>query len=213
MRRLVWGFGLALAGCMSTGSGVQGSGVAGGEDRTVDAFTRVEQLGSADLEVEIGAPQRVRVEADDNIVPLIETRTVEGALRISSTQNYSARKGVRVGVAAPVVEAVTLAGAGNVKVAGVAGEKFAGAIKGSGDMVLTGTVGELEVRVAGSGDVDASGVTAARVVVHVSGSGDVKVTASERVEAHISGSGSVRYGGGAKEVVRKVSGSGSVEPM
>ena len=152
MRRWGWGVGLAFAGCLSTGSGVQGSGVAGGEDRTVDAFTRVEQLGSADLEVEIGAPQRVRVEADDNIVPLIETKTVEGALRISSTQNYSARKGVRV-------------------------------------------------------------VVAARVVVHVSGSGDVKVTASERVEAHISGSGSVRYGAGAKEVVRKVSGSGSVEPM
>lgn len=211
MRR-VWLLALVL-GCDSFGSGVQGSGVAGAEDRTVAAFMRIEQAGSADLDVEVGAPQRVRVESDDNLLPLIETRTVEGTLRISSTKNYSAKTGVLVKAAAPVIEAVTVAGAGDVKASGIAGEKFVASIKGAGDMTLGGAVKELEVSVNGSGDVDASGIAAARVVVRISGSGDVKVTASERVEAHISGSGSVRYGGGAKEVVKDVSGSGSVEPM
>ena len=96
---------------------------------------------------------------------------------------------------------------------GIAGESFVATIKGAGNMNLAGTVGELELRISGAGDVDASGLTAARVVVHISGSGDVKVSASERVEAHISGSGDVKYAGGAKDVVRDVSGSGSVEPM
>ena len=200
-------------GCDSFGSGLQGSGVAGGEDRTVDAFTRIEQLGSANLEVEAGVPQRVRVETDDNILPLIETKTVDGTLRISSTKNYSAKTGVLVKAAAPVIEGVTVAGSGDVKASGIAGEKFVASIKGSGDMKLGGAVKELEVSVNGSGDVDASGLPAARVVVRISGSGDVVVSASERVEAHISGSGSVRYGGGAKDVVTDVSGSGSVKPM
>jgi len=60
----------------------------------------------------------VRVEADDNLVPLIETRTVEGALRIASTQNYCAKTKVRVLAAGPVIEGVDLAGAGDVKVRG-----------------------------------------------------------------------------------------------
>lgn len=212
MQMLVLGLGLAL-GCNSVGPGVQGSGVAGGEDRTVEAFTQVEQMGSADLELEIGAPQRVRVSADDNLVPLIETRTVEGALRISSTKNYSSKLGVQVQVAAPAIGGVTLTGAGDVKARGISGEGFAATLKGAGDMQLAGAASELTLRVSGSGDVDASGVAAARVVVHVTGSGDVTVTASERVEAHISGSGNVRYAGGAKDIVQDVSGSGSVAPM
>ncbi|MBL8974786.1 MAG: DUF2807 domain-containing protein [Myxococcales bacterium] len=204
--------GLGLA-CQSSAPGVQGSGVAAGEDRTVEAFTRVELLGSANLELEVGPAQRVRVEADDNIVPLLETTVSEGALRIASRKGYSTKTQPLVRAAAPVVTGVALQGAGDVTARGIAGESFVATIKGAGNMNLAGTVGELELRISGAGDVDASGLTAARVVVHISGSGDVKVSASERVEAHISGSGDVKYAGGAKDVVRDVSGSGSVEPM
>ena len=219
-RGMMRGFGLACivafgvsSGCEYMSPGVQGSGVAAVEERTPEPFMWVEQMGAATVEIDIGAAQRVRVEADDNIVPLIETRTVEGALRISSTKSYSARTGVMVRISAPTLLGVEVAGSGDLRARGVAGDRFAARIAGSGDMNLAGAVGDLELRVSGSGDIDATGLAAARVTVRISGSSTVTIHASERVEAHISGSGSVRYAGSPKEVTRDISGSGSVLPL
>lgn len=219
-RGMMRGFGpgllvaLGLAcGCESNSPGVQGSGVAAVEERTPEPFTRVEQMGSAAVEIDVGAAQRVRVEADDNVVPLIETRTVEGALCVSSTESYSAKAGVMVRISAPTLTGVNVVGSGDLRARGVVGDRFAATTAGSGAMNLAGAVGDLELRVSGSGDIDATGLAAARVTVHISGSSSVTIHASERVEAHITGSGSLRYAGSPKEVTREILGSGSVEPL
>ncbi|MEI9957281.1 MAG: DUF2807 domain-containing protein [Ferruginibacter sp.] len=51
-----------------------GSGNVVTENRTVDNFTGIDVSSSFDVEVKIGSPASVRVEADDNIIKYIVTK-------------------------------------------------------------------------------------------------------------------------------------------
>ena len=68
---------------------VKGSGTLASEVRQVAEFTEVELAGSADVEVTVGGEQKVVVEADDNILPLVETNVVNGRLVIRIKPNNS----------------------------------------------------------------------------------------------------------------------------
>jgi hypothetical protein len=108
---------------------------------------------------------------------------------------------------------VTISGSGDVNATGLKEAKVAITIKGSGDVKLAGAADELSVDVAGSGDVDSRELAAKRADVNVRGSGDVKVRADESLHAAVRGTGDVRYTGNPPEVVKEVSGIGSVRPM
>ena len=203
---------LGVFGCTSS-AGPAGSGAAAKDSRQVAAFEALRVDGAFAVEVEVGPAPGVRVEADDDIVPLITTEVDGDALVISARQSMHTTGEIKVWVTTPRLVAVEHSGSGSVQVRGITGERFAASLRGSGSIELTGRVDALAAKLDGSGSLVAVGLVASSATIELAGSGSAEVNASEQLTADVSGSGSVRYMEGAKNVTRNVHGSGSVEPM
>jgi hypothetical protein len=191
---------------------VSGSGVSKTESRSVGSFSKIELSGSPDVEVAVGSPMSVSVTADDNILPLVETKVSGDTLDIDSKGSYNTHIGVTVKITAPTLEGVSVSGSGNIHVTGLKGDEMEAGITGSGNVDLSGAVGRLKAHITGSGDLKANDLSAKHVKVSVTGSGDATIQATEELDASVTGSGDVHYSGNPPEVRKNVIGSGDVSP-
>lgn len=200
-----------LAGAPNT---VVGSGHVISEPRTVQNFTAIELQGSADVTVTPGSSQSVIVEADDNIVPLIETTVRNGTLVISSKPNTNimTSQHIRVTVTMNNPTRVAVSGSGNMNVSGVSGPDLTVDLSGSGGIIVNGTADRVTISLPGSGTIDCEALKAKSATVTIMGSGNITVYASERFDGTIVGSGTIRYTGNPAQVTRHISGSGTIEP-
>ncbi|MDO9091424.1 MAG: head GIN domain-containing protein [Rubrivivax sp.] len=205
------------------------------ELRTVDSFQAIALSGSMDLTVRQGAEQSVQVEADDKLLPLLETvveSTSRGAtllVRWKKGHSLSSRSRVRVTVVVPKLTALVAAGSGDIRLepfntpvlklalsgsgdarlTGLTTDELGISISGSGDVAGSGSAVKIKVSIAGSGDVRLSDMKADDVTVSIAGSGDAAVNADKSLSVTIAGSGDVSYTGNAA-VKSRVAGSGSV---
>ena len=201
------------------------------ESRAARGFTGLGFSVPGTVVVRQGPTESISVEADDNLMPEIETVVEGGALRIRLKRNLSVNGHgtIRVLVTGPTFETlavagsgdilsealnaraldVSVAGSGNVKLAKVEAGSMKVSIAGSGDFRAAGRADEITVKIAGSGNVDAGRVEAKRARVSVAGSGDVTVWTREALDATILGSGDVRYHG-TPAITRRIAGSGSL---
>jgi Putative auto-transporter adhesin, head GIN domain len=244
-RRLFLALGL-LGGCAAgaafattivvngTGSMVEGSGNMIDDARSVSGYTRVVVAGAVDVRLKRSSAEKVVVHADDNIVPLIDTRVEGGKLIVETKPNVSFRTRNKISVIvefkqldalqlrgsgdataddikASIFES-TIHGSGNVKIAKLEADTVAISIAGSGDFSARGTAGKVGVVIEGSGDVHAEDLKAKTAAVSIAGSGDARVYATESLQARIAGSGDVRYRG-SPQVEKKIAGSGEVKPL
>lgn len=204
---------LSAGGCMTNVDHIQGSGVAKTETRDVPAFTRIDSMGSAKVTVTIGDHQSVSIEADDNILPLIDTIVKGDRLQISSHDSYSARTPIKVTITVAKLEEARVQGSGSVNASGVDAKRFDAHISGSGDINVSGTAQSLTATVTGSGKLDATKMPVDSANVTITGSGDVTVNASKSMSANITGSGDIRYAGNPSQVQQRVTGSGNVRKI
>lgn len=198
-----------LVGCSSVIAQILGSGKVKAESRKTADFRRIEVAGACDLDVVAGKALSVRVEADDNLLPLITTTVDHGRLVIKTEGSFSTKRGVKAFVTVPHLEGVSVSGSGSAVIKGLAGPTFAVAISGSGSAKPEGRADSFDVSITGSGSVNAYGLDAKRARASISGSGDVEVRAENKLDVSIAGSGSVRYKGSAR-VTKAVAGSGIV---
>jgi hypothetical protein len=204
-------FGLiTLCGCNP--NAIQGSGVSKTETRAVGSFSKIDLAGSPDVEVAVGSDTAVAVTADDNILPIIETKVEGGTLRIDSTNSYNTSLGVKVKITVPSLSGVSISGSGDIHATGLKAGDMDASLTGSGNITLGGVVDGLHAQVIGSGDLRAGELAAKRVRVTVTGSGNADVRAAEELEASVSGSGNVRYSGHPPQVRHNVTGSGDISP-
>jgi len=189
---------------------IDGSGDLVTEARDLMDFSRIKLSGSMDLYINVGKDYEVKLTFDDNIIDLIETEVRGKTLKIWSEESYSSSRGCRIDINVPTLETVNLSGSGDIEIYDLNGDVFEYAVSGSGDLQVSGEVGEVEIKVTGSGDVDARELKAADVYVRVSGSGDVRVFAAESFDGRVSGSGDIVFYGDPEHVSRHVSGSGDI---
>jgi hypothetical protein len=192
---------------------VRGSGVVQTESRDVSGFSEVWLSGSGEVRVDVGPAESLTVEAEDNILPLLETRVSGRRLTLGTKPNVnpSPTRPIRYVVTTKDLTAIGVSGSGKFFVTGVDTRRLSAEISGSGSAKLSGRADEVSLDVSGSGDYDAAGLACRTADVHISGSGSAVVNAKDRVSAHVSGSGSVRYLG-SPAVDQHVSGSGAVTP-
>lgn len=185
-------------------AGVQGSGNSATEMRTLDAFDAVATSGAIDLVVRQGAQQTVQVQADDNLLPLLETVIEPGrngnTLKVrwkreggwlGSSGYIQTRSKVLVTVVVPKLSALATAGSGDVRVETFNTPSLQLSISGSGDARLNDlTTEDLGIRISGSGDVSGKG-SATRLKIGIAGSGDVRLIEmrADDVSVSIAGSG------------------------
>ena len=204
------GLAAASAALAASAAALVGSGKLETQTRNLESFNGVAIAIPAEVEVLQGAPQRVVISADDNVLPLIESAVEGGVLQLRLREGTQLRNAkIRVSVRARELESIAIAGSAEVRAAALATPKLALRISGSGDAHLGGKAGELDVRISGSGDVQAGQLDTQRASVSISGSGDATVWARESLRVHVAGAGDVRYFGDPR-VEKSVAGSGSV---
>jgi len=225
---------LAMVPLSSHAASTRGSGKVATDTRSVGEFQAISLRGSLDLVVRQGA-QSVQVQADDNLLALIETMvetTSQGPtlmVRMKRGESMSTRSKLVVYVTVPKLSGVSAEGAGDIRVEAFntpslkltlsgSGDAYLPklstgdlgiSISGSGDVSADGTAAKLKVSIAGSGDVRLADLKADDVSVSIAGSGDAAVHANRTLDISIAGSGDVSYSGNPA-VRSTVAGSGSV---
>lgn len=212
---------------------VKGSGNMSREEREVGNFHKVELRGGMDVYFTQGPAQPAVIEADDNIIPLIELREENGVLLVRMRRNYSisTHNDIKIMLTAPDVDALSLSGSGNIKLMntlnatdhlslGLSGSgdiigtvntpRLKTSLTGSGNIKLAGDTRDAGINIAGSGNFEGNSLMSENTVVSIAGSGNVYVHASVKLDVKIAGSGDVKYKGDP-QVSSKIAGSGSVQ--
>jgi hypothetical protein len=201
-----------VVGCNAVSApAVRGSGVVASEPREAADFSEVWLSGSGDVVVEQTGTESVTVEAEDNILPLLEARVRDGRLTLGTKSNVNLQptRPIRYHVTVKALTALGVSGSGKFRVEGVDTPHLSAEISGSGSATLSGKADDVRLSVSGSGDYDAARLASKTATVEISGSGSAIVNATDHVEANVSGSGSVRYLG-SPTIHKHISGSGAV---
>ena len=190
------------------------------ETRNVSGFTSIALAAPIDVELTVGDRDSVVLEGKADRLAMIETTVEGGSLKIrrkkdAATWNWSwgwnDSNEVRARVTARSIEALSIAGSGDIRAPELRGAALKVNVAGSGDVVIGGgKVADLSVSIAGSGDVKTGKLEAQRVKVSISGSGDATVWASETLSVSVVGSGDVSYYGDPA-LSRSVVGSGDIK--
>jgi len=206
---------VALASCgpSSIFGGVAGSGHPATESRHPGPFSKIEIEGSADVEVTISPAASLTVTTDDNLLPLIQTDVVGDTLKIGWAHSASSSLGVKVQVAVPSLEAVSISGSGTIHAEGIKEHAFSISISGSGDVTAKGQADTCDLAVNGSGNIQAGELLAHDSSVAIDGSGSVTVYADHSLEAAIAGTGSISYLGHPPQIKKSILGIGSIAPV
>ncbi|RYY83445.1 MAG: DUF2807 domain-containing protein [Chitinophagaceae bacterium] len=206
------------------------------DSRSVSTFDALDISVSADVDYTPSTNSNVTIEAQRNILDVIETFVQSGRLRIKFRDRVNVRghERIRIHVSGPDLRAISLSGSGNTNVNGTMNSNsLALEVSGSGNLFLSGaqtdvisarvsgsgsirvasgSANRADIHVSGSGDVDMSPMQAQVAETHTSGSGTIRLKVQQRLEAHVSGSGNVWYLG-QPQVTTHISGSGSVRPF
>ena len=189
--------------------GVRGSGVRKTEKRDLPTFTSIETTGAFEVEVTCQKAATFEIEADDNLLPLIETEVKGGVLRVTTTKHYSSRAGITLRIAIPNLESVRSTGAGKFHILDLKNDTFRVDSTGAATVVAEGQSKSVEISSTGAGKIDAHNLRANKADVRVTGAAAVEVNASDELDVTVSGAGRVVYIGNPK-VNKNVSGAGQV---
>ena len=209
------------------------------ENRTVDAFHRVDVSGNAEVTLVAGGAESVAVETTAAGQGRVRTRVSDGTLHVTGgdTRRWwhsilgGGRSGVRprVTVTFRTLDAVVLAGSVKLSAAKIATDALRISASGGTNVriddlqarslrlsgagalkaTLAGHVVDQDVSISGAGEVQAEKLASDNATVSVSGAGSVVINAQKTLKATISGAGSVDYTGDP-QVTQRVSGVGRV---
>ncbi len=215
MKRIVCLLALSvlLGGChggLFRGKGLNGSGKAKAEKRTVGDFKAVNVSGA--YEVEIAAQQQpgLEIEGDDNLLPRVRTEVKDGVLHIYNDEPISTSRPIRLRISVQQLDAIASSGASDIVVSNVKSDDFNISTSGAGLLKISGEAKTLDLQLSGAGEVDAKELRSEKVSVNSSGAAEATVYASEDLTVSASGAGTVNYYGEPKNVSENVSGGASI---
>ncbi len=171
---------LSAQGCVGVRT-IRGSGRVVEEERPVSGFTSVELATLGNLYIEMGDEEKLRIEAEDNIIRYLEVEVRDGRLKIDSRDgvNLLPKNPVYFYLTVRELDTVELSGVGHIEVPDL-------------------TVGQLSVITSGVGDIEMEDLDADTVRVKISGAGDVEMEDlyADRLEVDISSLGNLSIAGG-----------------
>lgn len=214
------------------------SGVLIAETRDVSGFDRVVLSSLGEVIIIQGTTESLVVEADDNVMPYVETEISSGKLTIgfkddvnlnfTSGTDLTLRFTLTVkdlsslevsGLASVTCDSletgdlnIGISGGGDIDLTSLAADSLVVNLSGLGDINLSGQATSQEIKISGAGNYNAGDLESATVSVNVSGLGDTTVWATGSLDVIISGAGNVDYYGNPS-VTQNVSGLGEVTSL
>jgi hypothetical protein len=219
------------------GGGTTGSGKVVSETRNVQDFLAVSVSYPANVLIQQGKTESVKIEAEDNLLPQLSTEMQNGTLIIRNEEtDWSKRvnptKPVRITIMVKDLRNLNFSSAGSVRVEKLVTDELSVSISGAGSLVLdqlntrrldchlsgagnanaTGVADELKLSISGVGSFDGSNLFSKNADTHISGAGSATVHPKGELTAEISGTGFVHFYG-TPHVTSRISGLGSVNKI
>jgi hypothetical protein len=216
------------------GNVVRGSGRQVQEERAVSDFRGVELATIGTLHIEVGEPESLRIEAEDNLLPYIQT-TVRGETLVIEVQSGTSLRPTRPvnyvltvdnldsialsssgDAEAPDLESklftVQVSSSGGLQMGDLACDTFRATVSSSGDVSVGQVNGQrLEAELSSSGDLTVAGGTVDRQEIRISSSGNYSAQNLQSQQADVqlssSGSATIRV---AEQLTARLSSSGNV---
>jgi hypothetical protein len=222
-----------LTSCVIDGwdNHITGNGNVEEETRDISGFTGVHISSGIDVFLSEGKDFEVRVEADENLLEVIETE-LKGEMLVVGTDHVNIRKArsKKVHVTLPELESLKISSAGDcegqtpfhcgdlrlgISSAGdltleVEADRIDLDISSSGDARIAGKASVFDVSLSSAGDLHAFDLVAEKVSVNVSSAGDARVHATEEISMSASSAGNIYYRGDAKVVRSSKSSAGNI---
>ena len=192
---------------------VRGSGKTATEDRQLPAFHRVRASNGIEVVVAVTGTESATVEADHNLLPLIQTMVENGTLHITVTGSLSTRNPLRVRVAARQVDGLIADSGAKISSKDIPGDELTLSASSSGSVTTAGRADRQEVDASSSGRYDGGKLVSRVSNVSSSSSGSATLNATEELSGSASSSGTVRYSGRPASVAVSTSSSGSVQAI
>jgi len=184
------------------------------ESRSVGEFSSIDLRGAGTLDVLVGQPHSVTVEASADTLKDLETRVQGDRLVIDARdESFWLRNGTyRVRITVPRLDSLVVSGATDASIHGFSGGNTKIVVSGAGDLEASGTVDSFDAVTNGAANLNLSQLTATDVRVVVNGAGNAKVQASGRLDATVNGVGNIEYRGHPTDLKTAVNGVGSIKP-
>ncbi|MFC2138558.1 head GIN domain-containing protein, partial [Bacteroidota bacterium] len=219
--------------CVHNDIKIRGYGPIIEEIRDLEGFTEIESDIDADIDILYGQDYSIEIEAQENILDILETDVRSGRLDIEFSKNVKEHDGVYIRIYMPELDAIMLNGVGDIEVfdtfncdnlylevrgAGdiicddIFAENIYIQLSGVGDIELYGSkiVEKIDIDLSGVGDVNTYGIEAEEVDVFHSGVGKCKVRFISSLDVTITGVGDVYFIGDANNVNSSITGLGKV---
>jgi hypothetical protein len=211
---------------------IDGNGDVVSEKRTVSSFNKISISGTYEVFLNNGTQERVEIEADENLLELIETKVINNTLWITSTHPIGNSESLILYITAVNLKKIDASGAiklsnkGSftsenleIEVNGAADieldvelENLTLKMSGASETTLIGKVDNFDVALSGAGELDALKLKTRNTTITISGAGSATVFAKKTLDISISGAGSVNYKG-APKVTKSIRGAGAIEQL
>ena len=210
-----------------------GSGNIIKQDRNTDPFKGISAGSAFEVEISTGSFNKVTVECDDNLMPYIKTKVVNGVLKISTSKMGGFNNAhMKIFVTSPQINFIDASGAATIKAnneinsddkiniesSGAATVKatvdapqiFAEAT-GASTIELKGRTKKYTAKVSGSAGLKTADLQSETTAITASGAGSAHVHASVSLTATASGAANIRYRG-AGNIQKKTTGAADINP-
>jgi len=215
------------------GPTVRGSGNVATQTRDVNDFTAIELDYPAQVTVAQGNSVSVKIEAEDNVLPGLQTRVQNNRLeifyKVADGDYVNPTRAVKITIVVKDLNEmdfgsageltingletddldISLSGAGNLKVNDLAAKKFSVDLSGAGSIAINGEADDFDLNISGFGSFNGKDLQTNTASVNLSGAGSATMWVEDELDANVSGVGSVNYYGSPK-VIQQVSGVGSI---
>ncbi len=200
------------------------------QERNVGEFDRVRGTSGLDVYLTEGSESKVVVEADANLLEIIETEVRDGQLIVTTAENIGRSKAKKVHVtftkltgvessSGADVEGRSVIKSQNLSLSSSSGsdlklelfsENVTAETSSGADMTLSGKAANLEAKASSGSDLNAKNLVVASCDARASSGADITVNVKDRLVAESSSGGDINYYGDPAAVSNNNSSSGNL---
>lgn len=201
-----------FTGCVLTLGRIRGSGIIKTESRESNTFSSVSFKSVGKLKIQQTGKESLTIIAEDNILPILESRVSGQTLYINNANKSSIdpTQPIEFVVEVKSLERLDINGVGSIEVKDIQGKRLSVSLDGVGSIAIAGNVDVLELNLDGVGSFNGENLNAKQATVRNKGVGSAVVNVSEELYATVLGIGSIEYIG-SPQVKESVKGMGAIK--
>jgi Putative auto-transporter adhesin, head GIN domain len=208
-----------LYGCVKTinindpvnGNSIHGSGNLVSQPREITECNGIKVLSIGNIYLTQDNTQKIRVEADDNIIDYVTTKEQNGILLVGLKNGSYSDVTLNVYVSLKTIKNLSIEGSGSIiSQNSISTDLLSSVIDGSGNINIKGQSNYLYGVINGSGNINAEKLTTIKCDAVVNGSGICTLNVTDELNAAINGSGTIIIYGNPVNVNSSITGSGSI---